>query len=52
LTTGSNAENHFQPGDPDEGRPVIGWVVGNTHEHYAEHIGWMNQLINESSAAR
>ncbi|MHB8589026.1 MAG: DinB family protein [Candidatus Dormibacteraceae bacterium] len=44
--------SHFQPTDPDEKRPVIAWVAGNTYEHYAEHIGWINQLINESSAAR
>jgi len=27
------------------------WVAGDTYEHYAEHIGWINQLM-ESSAAR
>ena len=44
--------SHFQPADPDEKRPVIGWVAGNTYEHYAEHIGWIDQLTRESSAAR
>jgi len=44
--------SHFQPADPDEKRPVIGWVAGNTYEHYAEHIDWINQVIKESSAAR
>jgi uncharacterized protein (TIGR03083 family) len=44
--------SHYQPADPDENRPVVGWVAGNTYEHYAEHIGWMNQLLSESSAAR
>ena len=33
--------SHFQPGEPDEKRPVVGWVAGNTYEHYAEHIGWI-----------
>ena len=33
--------SHFQPGDPDEKRPVIEWVAGNTYEHYAEHIDWI-----------
>jgi hypothetical protein len=28
------------------------WVGGNTYEHYAEHVDWINQLISESSAAR
>ena len=44
--------SHYQPSDPDEKRPVVGWVAGNTYEHYAEHIDWINHLINESSAAR
>ena len=44
--------NHFQPSDPDEERPVLGWVAGNTYEHYAEHIDWINQLLSTSSVAR
>ena len=44
--------SHYQPSDPAEKRPVHGWVAGNTYEHYAEHIDWINQLIKESSAAR
>ena len=48
--------NHYQPQDPMASpagdRPVVDWVAGNTWEHYAEHIGWINQLIKESSAAR
>jgi hypothetical protein len=44
--------SHYQPADPDEKRPVVGWVAGNTYEHYAEHIDWINQLLSESSAAR
>jgi uncharacterized protein (TIGR03083 family) len=44
--------SHYQLSDPDEKRPVRGWVAGNTYEHYAEHIEWMNQLFRESSAAR
>jgi hypothetical protein len=44
--------SHYQPSDPDEQRPVVGWVAGNTYEHYAEHIDWINHLLRESSAAR
>jgi hypothetical protein len=44
--------SHYQPSDPDQQRPVIGWVAGNTYEHYAEHIDWINQLLSKSSAAR
>ena len=42
----------YQPGDPEEMRPVAGWVAGNTYEHYAKHIDWINHLLSESSAAR
>ncbi|HET7420558.1 MAG TPA: ClbS/DfsB family four-helix bundle protein [Candidatus Dormibacteraeota bacterium] len=46
--------NHYQPDDPrDPGddRPVIEWIAGDTYDHYAEHIRWINQLM-ESSASR
>ena len=39
------------PRAASDDRPVLDWVAGNTYEHYAEHISWINQLI-ESSAAR
>ena len=44
--------SHYQPSDPDEKRPVAEWVAGDTYEHYAEHIRWINQLLIESNAAR
>jgi hypothetical protein len=59
LASMSDAElklpyNHYQPNEPrdlDDDRPVADWVAGNTYEHYAEHLGWINQII-ESRAAR
>src|SRR5207249_3693099 len=47
--------NHYQPNDPrdpNDDRPVVEWVGGNTYEHYAEHIGWIDQLVRESRAER
>jgi len=47
--------NHYQPNDPrdpNDDRPVVEWVGGNTYEHYAEHSGWIDQLVRESRAAR
>ena len=44
--------SHYQPSDPEEKRPVVGWVAGNTYEHYAEHTNWINHLLRESSASR
>ncbi len=48
--------NHYQPNDPMPSpggdRPVLDWVAGNTYEHYAEHIDWIDQLVRTASAAR
>ena len=46
--------NHYQPDDPrdpNDDRPAVDWVAGNTWEHYAEHTGWINQLVRDSSAS-
>ena len=47
--------NHYQPNEPrdaSDDRPVLDWVAGNTYDHYAEHIDWINQVVKDSSAAR
>lgn len=47
--------NHYQandPRDPGDNRPAVDWVAGNTYEHYAEHIDWIDHLVTNSSAAR
>lgn len=36
----------FQP-DSTRDEPVIGWIVGNSFEHFADHMAWM-QAIAES----
>ncbi len=42
--------SHYQPNvEPRDPRPVIGWIDGNTWEHYDEHSTWIGRLI-ESSA--
>lgn len=59
LRTMSDADlqlpyNHYQPNetrDDSDNRPALDWVAGNTYDHYAEHIDWINQL-RDSSAAR
>lgn len=39
--------SHYQPDEPGEerGDPIIGWMIGNTYEHYAEHLPWMQALL-------
>ena len=38
--------SHYQPDEPgkDSGAPIVGWIAGNTYEHYAEHQGWIETL--------
>ncbi len=35
----------YQPDEPgeDSGAPIIGWVAGNSYEHYAEHQTWISR---------
>ena len=37
----------YQPQDPEANGhdPVLGWLVGNTYGHYAEHLPWMEELL-------
>ena len=29
-------------------RPIIGWIVGDTYDHYDEHRGWIEELLRAS----
>lgn len=42
----------FYDADVDDDRPVIGWISGNTYDHYAEHKPWIRTLIAEGEKAR
>jgi uncharacterized protein (TIGR03083 family) len=46
--------SHYQPEEPgeDDGRPIIGWIIGNTYEHYDEHRGWIEALIDRIGRER
>lgn len=40
--------SHYQPADlPYNDHPVVGWISGNTFDHYDEHIGWLTALLAE-----
>jgi uncharacterized protein (TIGR03083 family) len=28
--------------------PIIGWIVGDGYEHYAEHIPWMQAIVSSA----
>jgi hypothetical protein len=38
--------SHFAPEEPadETGRPVLGWVFGNSGGHYEEHLPWIRAL--------
>src|SRR5262245_10750470 len=37
----------YAPDEPGAktGAPIIGWIVGNSYEHYEEHLGWIRALL-------
>lgn len=40
---------YFEGGktEEDDTRPIIGRIIGNTYEHYAEHQGWIEAALGE-----
>lgn len=36
----------YEPASTRE-NPVIGWIIGNTYEHYAEHQPWIAAIVRE-----
>jgi len=43
--------SHYQPHGRTEEEselPVIGWVAGNTYDHYTEHTGWIRSSSGEA----
>ena len=50
IETLSDAEifndNHFPA---RKGRPLLTFLVGDTYEHYDEHIGWIRAWLNKST---
>ncbi|MCH7812342.1 MAG: ClbS/DfsB family four-helix bundle protein [Chloroflexi bacterium] len=39
--------SHYQRDEAgeDSGAPIVGWIAGNTYEHYDEHRGWIEALV-------
>jgi hypothetical protein len=34
----------------DTGHPIVGYVIGNTADHYREHLPWIEAIVNDSKA--
>jgi hypothetical protein len=43
--------SHYLPDEPgeDDGRPVYGYIYGNSADHFAEHLGWIRSLVGKST---
>jgi len=37
---------HYDPTSDDD-RPIIGWIIGDTYEHYQEHAPWIAAIVDE-----
>jgi uncharacterized protein (TIGR03083 family) len=46
--------SHYQPFDTntDSGAPILNWVVGNTSEHFMEHLPWMRAILTFSATQK
>jgi hypothetical protein len=40
--------NYTEDGSGDPDRPVLNWVIGNTYEHFDEHLGYIQRILRGS----
>jgi hypothetical protein len=40
----SRPNSYYQPNSDDD-QPVIGWIIADTYEHYAEHQPWIAAIV-------
>ncbi len=39
----------FEPQDEPDDRPIIGWIIGDTYDHYAEHLGYFRGSLSRAA---
>ncbi len=37
--------SHYDGSGKPTGRPIIGWIIGDTFEHYDEHLGTIRSML-------
>ena len=37
--------SEFDKEEAFSGRPIIGWIIGDTYEHYEEHLGYIRAAL-------
>jgi hypothetical protein len=45
---GAIRDGELAGGDGAGARPVAAWIEGNTWEHYAQHLGWIRELLQRA----
>ncbi len=35
----------FDSQSKENGRPIIGWIIGDTYDHYEEHLGYIRAML-------
>jgi hypothetical protein len=41
--------SHYEPSGEPDGRPIVGWIIGNTFGHYDEHLGYIRSMLDQQS---
>lgn len=39
--------SYFDGSSPPAGRPIVGWIIGNTFAHYEEHLGYIRSALGK-----
>ena len=39
--------NAYEPGSPQD-KPVVLWIISDSYDHYAEHIPWIDAIVNSA----
>lgn len=39
----------FDPQDEPDDRPIIGWIIGDTYDHYGEHLGYIRESLSRTA---
>jgi len=39
----------YDPQEKDNDKPIIGWIIGDTYDHYAEHLGYIRELLSRAA---
>jgi hypothetical protein len=41
--------SYYDPSGEPDGRPIVGWIIGNTFGHYDEHLDYIRSMLDQQS---